>query len=919
MAAIVGRDRELAEVQAFVADVDGAASALLLSGEAGSGKTTLWRVGVEQAESNGFAVLTTRPLEAETKLAYAGLGDLLSGRLDPIGELPAPQAHALRAALMLEAPATRAVDERGVSLGLLGVIRAIARAQPVLVAVDDVQWLDPPSAKALSFAAKRLELETVRFLIALREETRSELVFTPDRIFPRYAELTVGPLELDDVHSLLQARLGIVLPRPTLRALHETSGGNPFFALELARAFAERPAERVPGEAPRVPRTLQGLVGARVAALPDETRTVLLAAAALADPTLELIEAATGLDAARALEPAVTAEVVVVAASRVQFAHPLLAAAAYAAAGPAARRDVHAHLASRVRDAEQRARHLALAAQGPHAEVAETLDEAARLARARGAPSAAAEFLEEARALTPSDREAEGLHRAVEAAGHHFAAGETRRARDLLDEVVPKLSAGTERARALLILARLRSYDDDIRAAVQLFEMAIAEADGDQAVLSLAHEGVSGNLFRLRERFAEAVEHAREGVRLAGEIGDDDLYATAIGSQLISEATLGLERARKTFPMAEAAASAGGGVRVLQGSAFQVAVVRMWWEELDAAKDSFAQMLDRADAMGDESSVPYIHILLAQTECLRGSYEAAATHAREATLRAEQGGQETLVAYALSLQALADAYRGEEASARAGAARALELAASTSGRPAEQFASAALGLLELSLEHDDAAADVLWPLVAYAREQEMNEPGLTRFVPDLVEALVALGRLDEAEEQLAWFAGNAERLRRHSGQGAAARCRGFLAAARGDLGSALTEFELALAHHEAAPIPFDRARTLLALGAARRRTKDRRAARTALQEARGLFASLGAAAWNRRAEAELARIGGRAPSSGELTPVERRVAELVAAGRTNKEVAGVLFLSTRTVEGHLSRVYGKLDVHSRVELARKLG
>jgi DNA-binding CsgD family transcriptional regulator len=213
---------------------------------------------------------------------------------------------------------------------------------------------------------------------------------------------------------------------------------------------------------------------------------------------------------------------------------------------------------------------------------------------------------------------------------------------------------------------------------------------------------------------------------------------------------------------------------------------------------------------------------------------------------------------------------------------------------------------------------VLTPLVAFAREQEMREPGLTRFVPDLVEALVAVDRLDEAEDHLTWFGANAERLRRPSGQGSAARCSGFLAAARGDLAGASTQFEAALAYHEAAPIPFDRARTLLALGAARRRAKERRAARTALQQARDVFASLGAATWTQRAAAELARIGGRAPSSGELTPVERRVAELVAAGRTNREVAAALFLSTRTVEGHLSRVYGKLGVRSRVELTRKL-
>ena len=311
-------------------------------------------------------------------------------------------------------------------------------------------------------------------------------------------------------------------------------------------------------------------------------------------------------------------------------------------------------------------------------------------------------------------------------------------------------------------------------------------------------------------------------------------------------------------------------------------------------------------------------MLLAQTECLRGRFGEAAAHADEGALRAEQVGQETLVAYALALRALADAYRGHEDSARSAAAQALALAGSTSGRPAEHFATAALGLLELSLGRNAEAVDVLTPLVAFARQQELREPGMTRFVPDLVEALVACERLDEAEDHLAWFEANAERLERASGQGAAARCRGLLAAGRGNLAEAIEAFERALRHHDLAPLPFDRARTLLALGAARRRAKERRAARTALEEARAIFGTLGAIVWEQRAVAELARIGGRAPSSGELTPVERRVAELVAAGNTNREVAATLFLSTRTVEGHLSRVYGKLGVRSRVELTRKL-
>ena len=294
-------------------------------------------------------------------------------------------------------------------------------------------------------------------------------------------------------------------------------------------------------------------------------------------------------------------------------------------------------------------------------------------------------------------------------------------------------------------------------------------------------------------------------------------------------------------------------------------------------------------------------------------------HADEGALRAEQVGQETLIAYALALRALAEAYRGNADSARSVAAQALALADSTSGRPAEHFATAAVGLLELSLGRNAQAADVLTPLVSFARQQELREPGLTRFVPDLVEALVACERLEEAEDHLAWFETNAERLERASGQGAAARCRGFLAAGRGDLPGAISAFERALRHHDLAPLPLDRARTLLALGVARRRANDRSQARATLEEARGLFGSLGAAIWEQRAVEELARIGGRAPAGAALTPVERRVVELVAAGHTNREVAAALFLSPRTVEGHLSRVYGKLGVRSRVELVSRLG
>jgi len=914
--AIVGREAELEELTAFLAD-GGWPRSLLLSGEAGMGKTTLWRAALERAEGEGHAVLGTRPLEAEAKLAYAGV---VTSSLIRTPRSRSSQRrkhmHCARRSCSRRPSPERSTSEAWCWASWASCA-ALAGDRPVLVAVDDVQWLDRPSARVLAFAARRLTAERVAFLLALRAETRGELEYAPEQVFPGYSELEVRPLTLEEVHALLRERLGVVLPRPTLRAVHETARGNPFFALELARAVGEGVAARHPGEAPSVPATLRELIGARVSALPEETRAALVAAAALANPTLELVGAATGLDAAAALGPAVEGDIVSVASGRIRFAHPLLAAAAYGGAEPGPRRDIHAALAAFVGDAEERARHLALAVEGPDADVAAALDEAARLARARGAPVAAAELLEQARALTPPHLVAEARRRSVEAATHYFEAGDARRARVLLDEAVPELPAGVERARALIVLARVRSYDDDIRVAVELLQAAIAEASAEPLVQGLAHEILSGILFRLRERFPEAVEHARAAAAIAREYDDPVLLSGALGSLVLAEAALGLERARPTLGEANAVGASGRGSRAMGGSEFQVAVVQMWWEELEVAKESFEQMHARAEAMGDESSVPYLHVLLAQVECLRARFDEAAAHADEGAVRAEQVGQETLVAYALALRAFADAYRGDEQSVRSIAERALELAGTTSGRPAEQFATAALGLLELSLERDAAAVEVLAPLVAFAREQEMREPGLTRFVPDLVEALIVLGRLDEAEDQLGWFEDNAERLRRPSGQAAAARCRGFLAAARGDLAGALAAFEQALAHNDRAPLPFDRARTLLALGAAQRRAKERRAARMALEEARGAFGALGASIWERRAAAELARIGGRAPSTGELTPVERRVAELVAAGRTNREVATALFLSTRTVEGHLSRVYGKLGVRSRVELARK--
>jgi DNA-binding CsgD family transcriptional regulator len=349
-----------------------------------------------------------------------------------------------------------------------------------------------------------------------------------------------------------------------------------------------------------------------------------------------------------------------------------------------------------------------------------------------------------------------------------------------------------------------------------------------------------------------------------------------------------------------------------------VGVVWLWWDELDRAKHAFEWLLDRAREMGDEGSLPYVLVLAAQVECVRGDLRLAAAHADEGYELTEQAGQATLGAYLLALRALAHSLAGEEVETRERAAHALAVADRTSGRPAEHFARTALGALELSLGRSAEAAEVLGPLVSFLRHENISEPGTARVVPDQIEALIALGEPDAASELLDWYAENAARLDRPSAIAAAARCRGLLLAQAGELERALEELENAVQISEAVPIPLERGRALLANGAIHRRARHKRAARESLTSALAVFEQMGAEIWAERTRAEIGRVGGRAPASGELTPTERRVAELVAEGLQTKQVAAALFVSAKTVEGHLTNIYAKLGVHSRTELTRYL-
>lgn len=555
---IVGRDDELASVRDFVTSIVDGANALVLEGEAGAGKTTLWRFAVDHGRAEAMPVLEAQPAQSETALSFSGIADLLEPALaDVLDELPSPQRRALGIALLLEDVEGPPPDQRAVGSAVLGALQALSRAGPLLVAVDDVQWLDRASRSALVYAVRRLRDEPVGVVLVCRKAEGREIIGELSRSLPqqRFQRLDVGPLDLQATHRVVSQHLGVALPQPLLTRIHEISGGNPFYALELSRSIAHiafvEPAAPLP-----VPETLRELVRGRIEELPAPSGDFLLVVAALAAPTISLVETATGIGREDGLGPALEAHVVEIESDRLRFSHPLLAAAAYDAAEPLRRRQVHERLAEVVDDPEERARHLALAADAPDESVASALEEAARHARLRGATAAAAELFERAARLTLPSDETRRWRRTVDAGTCRFESGDGRRAQTLFEDVIGSAPRGPDRALALERLARVRSYDEQV-AAIDLFVQAIAEADRDRIVLSRAHEGVAVGLFRLRERFEEAVDHAARAADLADELGDEGLAAEALGSKLLAEVSLGRESAAETFA-ADTRATAGG-------------------------------------------------------------------------------------------------------------------------------------------------------------------------------------------------------------------------------------------------------------------------------------------------------------------------------------------------------------------------
>ena len=387
---IIGRDAELKLVALFLDRLATGSLALVIEGEAGIGKTTVWKAGVAAAHRRGYPLLACRPVEAEAKLSFAALGDLLDDVLDDVlPVLPGPQRRAVEVALLRADAGEDPADQRAVSVATLGVLRVLARSGPLVVAVDDVQWLDAPSARVLEFALRRLTHEPVGLLVSVRTTGGQAVPLHLEAWLPeRVGRLLVGPLSVGALQRLVRSRLACSLPRSVLLRVHEATAGNPFFAVEVARVLLQRPDGLDPGQGLPVPESLRELVHLRLAGLPAQARRVLLPVSALARSTVAMVEQATGAPALvrRGLEKAADAGVVELDGDVVGFAHPLLRSVVYADASGEQRRRLHRRLAQVVLDPEEHARHLALATDRPDLGVAKTLEDAAELARSRGAP-----------------------------------------------------------------------------------------------------------------------------------------------------------------------------------------------------------------------------------------------------------------------------------------------------------------------------------------------------------------------------------------------------------------------------------------------------------------------------------------------------------------------------------------------------
>lgn len=896
---LVARTDERAAVKQLLDG--GGPGALVLTGPPGIGKTAVWEWALTHASATGWRVLRTRCAAAEAVLPWVDVSDLLEHCRDDVWDsLPVPQRDAVDVVMLRARAEAEPPDDRAIGMALLS---ALGELGPVLIAIDDIGHLDAASARALRFAFRRLQAHVaVRVLATARGDEIGPLDVLPQRV-----RLTVGPLSVAGLFHLIERHLGVTFARPVLLRISEASGGNPLYALELARALGRREISPTGGEPLGLPSSLRSLVTDRIRHFPPPVRMAAAVAATASRLPAAQIEADVLATARRE-------SLVEVEDGCVRAAHPLVAVAAYASLSDVERTELHVMLARGSSDPIERARQLALAVTGPDATVAETLDEATRTAIARGAPDAAAELARLAVDRTP-DGVSERPARLEMLADCLLSAGDTQGAYAAQADAVGLSEAGDARARALIRLAEFTVDAMGWNAAIPILDRAIAEDGIDPIVAAAAHLTAAAVTY---DDLRAANRHGERAAAILESLPDPDpavlasVLAHAGGAKFRAGFGLDHERFRRAIALDR-------GRRLSDRADTAYAALLKYADDLDEADRLLTALLVEAESSGDVASAAYIRSHLPQVALFRGDLAAARGYAEDYLALAESAVLSLHLIGGRYLTSLVAAYDGRVQQARSTLERALTDAVAAGSRWEQQRLYGVLGFLDWSCGDAVAAMLHLDKWHALVEEVGLGEPGYARHHLDYIEVLLASDRPDDADRFLSDLDAQAERTGRDYAFAAAATGRALLASALGDQVGADAYLTEALGRYETLPLRFDRARCLLVGGQVRRRAKAKLAAQKLLTEAYTEFMTMGAPLWAERAANALARVNVRPRASADLTDTERQVAALAAQGFTNRQVAAAAFMSVKTVEANLARAYHKLGISSRAELGALLG
>ncbi|WP_033216041.1 helix-turn-helix transcriptional regulator [Kitasatospora phosalacinea] len=896
---LVDRAHLLADIRAALA----ASGGVLLHGPAGIGKTALLDTLAKEAGPAGRTVLRSSPTAAEADLPHLALIDLLGEALPGLAEdLPDHLRQALECALLHRAPQPGTpTDPLAVRVAVLEALRRLAQRGPVLVLLDDTQWLDEASRQVIAFAARRLTDRQVRFAVTERTEHADAAPEMGALCPPAAREIAVGPLGERGTGALLRERLDLRLSGLTLTRVHTVSGGNPYYALELGRSLAAGGSESAlaadPARPLDVPHRLRALVSARLGELPDAARQSLTVLAAA--------RSGTGLPPA-VTEPLAAARrhgiVQQTPAGAPQFSHPLVAEVVLADATPDALREAHRLLAHLAADPVEQVRHQALAADAPDPRLASRLHRAADTALTRGAPGTAADLLRLAADHTP-DPDTAG-RRLLAAARNAAAAGLPDLAR-ACGERLEDAPAADVRVHARILLARLLGPDHP--GAEPLLAAAAEDTGGHPALTAAVHQERAVRALHRGDR-AEGLAELATAEKHADHADDPDLLVELLSQRapltLLTDPALGLAQLERGCRLAAGRPPTAAAVFCREG----LAVAALRSGDLPRAVAEVESLRAEVEAAGrteDLANVLYISASVYERAGRCAEAYAAGRAAHDLRERIEPSPGPARV-----LGGAAELNGGTADRAARLLDSAIRAAESDHDREWLSYAHGLRGRVELLRGNHPAAAEHLTRCQLLLRRMEFTDPSLFLVDADLAEALALSGRPEEAAATLADARDRATRLGRDVLTLGLHRAEAHLTAATDPRRAADTLRALIPDTH---PYPLELARAHLALGALERRARRRAAARTALQEAHARYTAAGCLPWQQHAAAALAALDAL---EADPTPMQQQILALIRSGATNREIAARLHLSVKAVEANLTRLYRQYGVRGRAELAR---